>query len=364
MMETTRLEAFYLTSGTGLILALGLAALLAMAYRRYLHTSFWRAYFLSLLTLMTSATLAIFAARGYTGEMSKSLVVAAHAMLPVFLIPLIVKLYQGWILPHPPEDRTTVRAWLRAGNLICVTASALCGWIAYDYSFWILLLLGIGLLLVYPAIQSVANTESAHNTSQAETIPSEQDRVLRMVEAGTIQPNEAAELLSALAESQPREFESNGNGVSWSGKQRTVFVGALLVLVGFVLPWFSFSVHQVLPQSSMLLSSKQFISDVSNTTASLAGDGIPHRLGWLTLALALLGAGPTLIPNNLAESTRQLVLKCATGVGGALLLYLLLENLRFTSYGLIIVLIGYGMIIAGSWSLPARLPEPVRVKAT
>ena len=91
------------------------------------------------------------------GEFRRALSVAAHGAIVLFLVPLAVRLFNKWTghnltdaekLPGGPG----IRAWFGAGNVYLAVLVSLCAWAGYDYSFWVVLALMIGLVLAYPAI--------------------------------------------------------------------------------------------------------------------------------------------------------------------------------------------------------------------
>jgi hypothetical protein len=349
------------------------AALLAFIYRGYVRTGYGKAYLLALLGIIGGVVMAAVILNRTPGAQFRDIVPVPRGvsigsfLLPLFLVPLVAKLYRAWIGGHMTDAERLpgaegLRAWFGVGNLICVVGVAVSGWLALGYSFWALLVIGFGVLAACPVMRAVASAE-AEELSAAKSGgagPSERERVLRMLEEGKVQADEAAELLSALGE---KPVDGAGPLAGWSRGQKLILIGAILVMVGFVMPWFDVNVsHEVkraMDQLSVPVPSEAKAMVVSTMSASavLSGKDIGHGLGWFILAAALGVAGLNLIPNQIVPTTRALLTRICLCIGAALLVYLLIDTLRYVSVGILVVLLGYGMLATGGW------PRRVRVGA-
>jgi len=64
------------------------------------------------------------------------------------------------------------------------------------------------------------------------------------------------------------------------------------------------------------------------------------------LLLGVAAAAFPYLAGNLEEQTRQRAIVAGLGIGAIILLYLVTENLRFVSYGILLAVIGYGLQLA------------------
>ncbi|MEM7147137.1 MAG: hypothetical protein AAF591_18620 [Verrucomicrobiota bacterium] len=350
------------------------AAILAFVYRGYLRLGYWKSYGLAILALGAGATMAVLYSQrigsmGMPDVMTQPRrTMVAMVFFPVFLVPLLARLYRAWVMGKTTEGEKQlgadgVRAWLGVGNVIFVLGTASCGWVAMGYSFWALLMLGAMALVAYPVVRT-AGANQAFDLEQGVgekggAAGTEKERVLRMLEEGKVQPDEAAELLSALGESAA---SANRAVAPWSGKQKMILMGSILVAAGFLMPWFNVDVgremgramEQAMGQVNMPAQAKEMMGARFSGNQVVAGKDIGYGLGWFILAAGLGVAGFNLIPNQLTAGTRSWCTRICLGIGAALLFYLLVDTLRYVSVGVLVVVAGYVLLGLGGW--PRRVP--------
>jgi hypothetical protein len=236
-------------------------------------------------------------------------------------------------------------------------------WQANGYQFWGVLALTLGALLAYPLFQttyplfqSVLQTSPAVPPAPKESLASERERVLKLLEAGRITPAESADLLNALGETvQPAPTAT----ASVSPARRMILAGGVLVLVAFFLPWFALNpgeevnriaerMGQAIPQALGLNANMHLPFNVNTGTLRVAGGDIGHGLGWFVLLFGLAAAALPFA--NLGMDRRALngIALAPLGVGAVMLLYLLSQNFRFVSVGIMLALAGYGLILLGT----------------
>jgi hypothetical protein len=210
-------------------------------------------------------------------------------------------------------------------------------------------MLGLLALLAFPAMHSASLYLQAPPLPPESSAP-ERQRVLNMLDSGKITASECAELLSALNFSEkPRA----ANAVA-APARKLALIGAVLLLIGFFLPWFSINAQAEASRLAEGLPipptwTQHFISNgMTLGTIRIAGGDIQHGLGWLVLILGVAAAALPYLAGNLQEQTRQRAVLAGLGVGAVILLYLMSENLRFVSIGIFLAVIGYGLQLAGA----------------
>lgn len=178
----------------------------------------------------------------------------------------------------------------------------------------------------------------------------ERERVLTMLENGSVTPEEAAELLSALGErtsTSPRIESSN-----------RMLIAAGLLVVGFCLPWFHLrhSIPRGFPIDPGLIPAETRIDVWVN------GAGIGGAIGWFILVLGLtVSLLPVICPQMEIELRRKLSL-VGTIVGLILIGYTALPAIQHLAIGLLLLSAGYGLLI---WQyLPSLRPLPNRQPAS
>jgi hypothetical protein len=271
-------------------------------------------------------------------------------------VPFIVRLVRAWLFDDlKPEERLGgaegARAWLSGGNLVCLIAIPITGYLGLGYSPWALALVCLLALVARPLLtgSGVVSAEPAMaaEVPKVDTLKAERERVLRMLEEGTIKADDASDLLSALAATNPSPTMEKSTKSPLSSKQRIAFVGGLLLLVGVVLPWFSINLGQELNRISGQFG--EMMPGVTTGSMSVNGANVDDGLGWFVtlggIFAALLIALPDLMRD--AERRRMVVLGCLA-VGGVLLVYLVGSNLRHVTFGIIVVIAGYVCVGIGA----------------
>jgi hypothetical protein len=246
-----------------------------------------------------------------------------------------------------------VRAWLGVGNVICAVLLPICLSSIYGVSLSALLALTFGLLLAYPLLNMASQSAQPAPAAQPEDLSHEREKVLQLLEAGKITADESAELLNALSHSAP-EPAKPATGINPARKM--VLLGAVLLLVGFFLPWFSVNTAEEANrlQSQLQQSMNQQIPvnlpifSQPGWTVRMCGGDIAHGLGWWIL---LLGGAAAVLPffaTNLSGELQKKVTLGCLGVGAIILLYLFTNNLRYVSIGIVFGLAGYVLELIGT----------------
>jgi hypothetical protein len=303
---------------------------------------------------------------------------------------LVTKVYSALVLDKATEAERKpgmagVRAWLSPVKVIAVIALSVAAYIGLDYSIVGTLILGISLLLIYPLIGTLSHPPEAQATVP-QAPAEERQRVLALVEAGKISAEDAAELLSALAQSQAAGVEA-AVAVSFSPSRRIMLAGAAVTLLGFLLPWFTINITRamnaaidsVAPQIQGMSNGmpsemipQPGVQVPTNTASQFAvrGGDIHNGLGWVILTMGLGAAGLPFFwpvrPAN-AQQHRNAVLS-AIGVGTVALLYVLSGSFNaMTSFeaGFIVTIAGYVLLWVGAIReyLVQHAPSPLTAPA-
>jgi hypothetical protein len=289
----------------------------------------------------------------------------AACLLFVFLTALVLRLWDRWICEHAtPEERLPgvagVRAWFSAPNVIVGALLVLCAWAGHDISP-VLGIAGVAAVLAAPALLR-AVPAAPSPAPVREDLSGEREKIVAMLEAGKLTPEESAELLQALGESPRAPLQK----IPLTDSQRLMLIGAALVALGFFLPWIVINpgkeagrmISQFGMQSSLptrFLNGSPLPRDFSipnveltTGTVHLSGGDIQRGLGWAALALALAAAFLPYIGTTLDDATARTIRLLCLGIGGIIVLYLLTQNIRFAGIGLIIAVSGYALEIAGA----------------
>ncbi len=344
--------------------------LVALLYRRYLEIRYGRALIVALAAAgIVLVPVGIMILRSGNGRAPLStlggdpdMFFPGICLLALAGLPLLLWLYGRWLGDSTTEAERTpgavsLRAWLRAGNLICVALVALGLWMVFDYSFATSLVLGLMVLLAYPFFISVgaeASPPPPPAPPSGSDLSEERQQVLRMLESGKIGSEEAAELLRALGET----VEPDGTapmGRRRSKREKLVLSGAIIVLIGFLLPWLTIDVGQEVErmQNAVANPVAQAFGRVSPVSIeyrhSTNGAGVTHGRGWLILASAIGIAWLTLVARPGGASLPGWLPGATWAVGAALIFSLVASDFRFLSFGLLVVVAGFALLAAGIW---------------
>jgi hypothetical protein len=263
-------------------------------------------------------------------------------LLTVVTMVFLVQFHSKWIAGRLTDGEKKpgldgARAWLGPGNIICVVLISLLAWLSFDYSPFAVALLGLLALVAYPAMKSASTHLQA--PPPPEVNASERQRVLNMLDSGKITASEGAELLSALSLSEkPRATRSVA-----VVPEKLALIGAVLLLIGFFLPWFSINAKSELDRLIPALPN-QFLPDTP--TIRISGGDVQHGLGWLVLILGVAAAALPYLAGNMEEQIRRRAVVAGLGLGAIILLYLVTQNLRFVSIGILLAVVGYGLQLA------------------
>lgn len=288
--------------------------------------------------------------------------VFCSGLLVALAIPFVVKLYLKWIGGKVTEAEKRpgiegVRAWLQGGNLPCAILIAVGGWLGFGFSFWSLVALTLMALVAYPLLNSAFAAPEPGKAS-APDASVERERVLKMLDDGKITAPESAELLNALSVAQtPRPPQSE----PFTSQQKMMLAGLVLLLIGFFLPWFSYnpgqemtrvmgemkqSMAQAMPSSRELNVS--FPASLKTGSVNIAGGEIRYGLGWFVLLLGIVAAALPYFASNLSPQNRTKATLIGLSLGALILVYLLTQNMRFVSVGILLALAGYVLQFLGT----------------
>jgi len=272
--------------------------------------------------------------------------VAAHGgsawagMVVMLAVPFAGRLHQKWLGGKMTEQerapgRAGLRAWLRPVNLLLCALISFCAWQGLGYSFWAVLAVTVGALAAGPLIRMLLQAEPAQASPKPGLSP-EREKILKLLEEGKVSSEEAGELLRVLEETAA---PGAGQAVPMTAGRRLILGGAVLVLIGFLLPWFHYGsrtgrFHALSPIHD---------GDSLTVTGAHAGD-------WLGWAVLLLSAGVAVLP-HLAGGIRPAVQRSwslvGLGIGAVILIYLFTEGISGVSVGLLAAMAGYAFQFAG-----------------
>lgn len=286
-----------------------------------------------------------------------------------FGIAVLVKLYRAAIMDRMSDDERRsgaagLKAWLSPVNILTIVFLAISvAYIFQDYGL-ATFIIGLCALLAYPLIKTLFQPASELPPPPPEASGDERQRVLALLEGGKITAEEAADLLSALAQSPAASTDSAS---PINGPRRVMMVGAAVSLLGFFLPWFSLHINQAI--NSVQQSLPQFPSFPhpampNDTVVTIHGGDVSHGIGWIILAIALGAAGlPLLWPARGNEASQQRkIIFIALLIGSIAIGYLLSGS--FTSYisieaGLVLTMVGYVFLWIGAVREQLRHRESV-----
>ena len=358
------------------------AVVLLAFYARYVGISRPKAFLLWLCSSIAGAAVTMFRsaeveAGRFPMQFARRVELVYWVVLPgllvTFVVPFVVKLYLRWFGEKATEKEKAagmdgVRAWLGGGNLIMCILIALCAWRGLGYSFWGILALTVGCVVAYPLFNMLSQRPAGGPRPATEEMPREREKILNLLEAGKVTPEESAELLTALGESSA---EPRGARVPMTVGRKLLLGGAALVLVGFFLPWYRVNLGQEMGRLTGGLRSFTNVPDevrvfpppplktpprglgpgvpvLSNATVNVCGADVGGKLGWAVLLLAAACAVLPYVATGLKRATQDTLTVVGLGIGAVILLYLLSQGLRHASVGLLVVLIGYGVQFVGA----------------
>jgi hypothetical protein len=361
-------------------LFLGLVYGLVFSYHRYTGLSRGKALVVLLASMIAGGlriyyryeTLRHFINNSNEVEMTDAAVAAG--LFVAFLTAFALRLWGRWIgVSATAEERLPglpgIRAWFCASNVFVGGMIVLTAWLGYDISALLALVVVAALLAAYPLIR--IESPAAAPAPVAEDLSAEREKIVSMLEAGKLTPEESAELLQALGESS----RTPARPVPLSGSQRLILIGAALVALGFFLPWFVINpgkeagrmmqqVQQQMPfpvefspggaNSGMPAGFPFGEGQLKTSSITMTGGDIQRGLGWITLLLAVAAAVIPYVATNLDAATSRTARLLVLGIGGLIVVYLVTQNLRFVGVGLVIALSGYALQIAGA--MRERLP--------
>lgn len=158
------------------------------------------------------------------------------------------------------------------------------------------------------------------------TDTSERKRIMEMVEAGKIRPDEGKELLNALGNSSALRGQEK-----FSRPDFAVLAGVGLVVLGFFLPWAYANIFSQVP--------------IYYQSGYNAG-----TLGWTVFIIAIMSAVPVFVtPKNFLYKILMLQI-FLTIIGTVLIISVLIQAGKHAAIGLIICLVGFLVSLAASLS--------------
>ncbi len=281
----------------------------------------------------------------------------------VFLTAFALRLWGRWVGEKTTaEERQPglpgVRAWFCTANVIVGLLVVLTLWYGFDLSPSLIAVAVVAALAAYPLLSMEPAPPATPPV--ADDLSAEREKILAMLEAGKLTPDESAELLQALRETAPVPTRQ----IPLTGGQRLILIGAALVALGFFLPWFVFNPGKEMGrmmgqmQSTITSSIGGTVNlphdmhlpemQINTPTTSMSGGDIPHGLGWAALAFAVAAALLPYLATTLDTATARTVRLLCLGIGSFIVLYLLTENIRFTGLGLGMAVGGYALEVAGA----------------
>ena len=293
------------------------------------------------------------------------------------LIPFVIKLYLKWVGGgQTPAEKLPgaegLRAWLGIGNVLFAALIPVFAWLGYGYSAWNVAALTFGALLICPLVNTVTAFLQPEKTAPGPVVSPERERVLKMLDEGKINATESAELLNALGSATPVTARLAPAARS---PRKLILLGMALLLVGFFLPWFSYNPGEETSRAMTAMQNQMlqmmphgdvpdFARNVSGTvngamvtpTAYIAAGDLKYGLGWAILFVGLAMGLLPFLAENLSDRNRRKITLIGLGVGFILLTYLLTQNLRYVSVGILLALAGYVMQLLGN--LKEKLSQP------
>jgi hypothetical protein len=321
-------------------------------------------------------------------DSSRMLALAALIFAVGFAFGLLIKVYRAWVLDAATAaergpNSAGFRAWLSPMNCLTVIFLAIAAAVATG-SAWGLFFGALGLLLAYPILNTAMKSEPVLPAQEPEDLASERQRVLALVEAGKVSAEDGAELITALGQSRVVQAEQSN---PLSGGRRVILLGAMLVLLGFCLPWFEIRMDEVMKEAMQgmqqvvgqampafaqenpanpnvqfgLLPGAQSAPVQNVSLLMLRGGDLAYGLGWFIMIAAV---GTAVLPFvwQTRPGNRQQhrgVSLVAVGAGSIALLYLIFGLAMGPSrvqIGFVLVCVGYVVAWVGLVREYVRVP--------
>ena len=274
----------------------------------------------------------------------------AMGLIPVLAIG-IIGILQNMAVEQQPLRNVAGRLVLA----LCALCRCLWGVGVID-----LITLGIisGLCLISLFILALTNVSlkpAVANATAADIAP-ERQRVMQLLEEGKINAHESAELLTALAQT----VEQLPSSRPVPGGRKLMIAGALVALVGFLLPWFAIDlasemrsmvgalgINNMTAQMGSSMNIPGFGQSSSAMTYICGGD-VGRGMGWLALVLPLVATILPLVMPKLTGHNLKAITLVAMAAGTIITLYLLTSGMRHVTYGFWLFLLGYALLWAGT----------------
>ena len=371
--------------GPPMLLLLFACIPIALLYRSYLKLTFHASFGL----LVTAFALGVWATNDRIGMLKlqgewrssgmdfkdEVLIPGSCLLFYVFAVAFVVRLCRAWFFDDLREGEELAggegaRVWLSGGNLVCAIAITLFGADGFGYSPFALGLITFLAIVARPLLAAGAAAGpaivAASSDPQRAASEGERERVLRLLEEGKVDADGAADLLNALG-AAGASAPAAVSRPPMSSRQRLAMAGGALVLVGFLLPWFSVNLGKEMSRMGGVLTAEignlmpelpatkmqMPIPKIKTGTVRVSGADVGKGLGWIVLVGGLLSAGLAALPQLVADAAlRRNLAIGALFVGGATLFYVFGSSMRHVSYGIVAVVAGYfciGVGLAESW---------------
>lgn len=290
-------------------------------------------------------------------------VIFAKIACIVFLTAFVLRLWGRWVGEKATAEEHQpglpgVRAWFSTANVLVGLILVLTLWYGFDFPPLLIAVVIAAALAAYPLLRMESTAIAP--APVPDDLSAEREKILAMLEAGKLTPDESAELLQALRETS----RTPARQVPLTSGQRLMLIGAALVGLGFFLPWLVINpgkeagrmMNQM--QSSVTSSFGGTVNfpggmtfpgmELTTSSVSIGGGDIPRGLGWAALAFALTAALLPYIATTLDAATARTIRLLCLSVGGFIVIYVLTQNLRFTGIGLVMAVGGYVLEAAGA----------------
>jgi hypothetical protein len=311
------------------------------------------------------------------------------AITAFFAVPLLVAQWQKWFargaagIKQPDSP-----AWITGGDIICIMGAALCAYVGGDSAFgatnwslsgWAVAALGLLVLSLGPIARLILQAEPTPPIT-VDPLSDDRQRVLKLLEENRITADESAELLNALGQTKATTPVPSLN---FTTQNKLLLIGAAIVFVGFLLPWFAINLGQEMgrlthpTQMNRMTRPTQWTFytpqpvqgaipgqafNIQTATSYISGGDVARGLGWLILFAAVAVACLPLI-DRLSDHARRTTSFILLALGAALLLYLLSSSWRHVHVGIVIVIGGYilqtvALLRSKRATQPLPIPNP------